>query len=426
MSNTAGQTTIADSTSSNYGWTVMGVMWSVNFFLPMVVVSLGIMLPTMKEDLGITPVQAGMLGSAFFIGSATMSLPASVWLSRYSPKMITGLALTLAGILALIQGWAPTYAILLASRFLFTLAMVARVQAEVLLIQQWFNPKRVALIVSITVGVFSCGQLAAVGLTSSLMDLLSGWRQVYYVVGAILLLGALLWVFMGKDRIPTASDDEHVTESQSPLGILRRMKVLWVLAACPAGAALAWASVLTFWPTHALDSLSLSLTNVGALMTLFPLGGIAASFLAGPLSDKIRQRRIFIWAPGIMLPPIYVGLFTVTSPVLAAILLLLAGWNAMIWVPIVRTIPFDLKLAPRETAVVVGLFMTIMPLGGAVGPLLVGFIQELTGSLQYGLLSIAAFPLTLSLGGLLIPETSPYRTELVPNGAEPGASVRAD
>jgi len=81
----------------------------------------------------------------------------------------------------------------------------------------------------------------------------------------------------------------------------------------------------------------------------------------------------------------------------------------MIWVPIIRTIPFDLRLAPRETAVATGLSMTILPIVGAMGPPLVGAIQQLTGSLQIGLLSIVAFPLTLLIGGLLIPETSPHR-----------------
>jgi MFS-type transporter involved in bile tolerance (Atg22 family) len=53
--------------------------------------------------------------------------------------------------------------------------------------------------------------------------------------------------------------------------------------------------------------------------------------------------------------------------------------------------------------------MTLMPIVGAMGPPLVGAIQQLTGSLQIGLLSIVAFPLTLLIGGLLIPETSPHR-----------------
>ena len=144
-------------------------------------------------------------------------------------------------------------------------------------------------------------------------------------------------------------------------------------------------------------------------MMLFPAGGIAASFLAGPLSDLAGRRKPFLWVPGLLLPPIYIALYTTEIAVVAGILLLVAGWNAMIWVPIIRIIPFDLHLSPRETAVATGLGMTVLPIVGAMGPPLVGAIQEATGSLQLGLLSIVGFPLTLVVGGLLIPETSPRR-----------------
>ena len=399
------------SRSAGYGWVVMGVLWAVNLLIPLAAVSLGVMLPPMTEELGITPIQAGVLGAAWFMGSALVSLPASIWLSRFSPKWVTFYSTLLAGVLLLAQGWAPNFAILLIARFIFVMVVVARVQAEVLLIHQWFRPARVAVVMSLTIGIMSIGQLAAVGLTPLLMDLLSGWRDVYLALGAGLLVGAALWMAVGREREQPNAPGAERARGVSPLGVLRRHRFLWVLAAAPSGAALAWGSVMTFWPTLALEKLGLSLTGVGALMTLFPAGGIAASFLAGPLSNLMGRRKPFLWVPGILLPPIYIALFLTESPVVAAMLLPVAGWNAMIWVPIIRTIPFDLQLSPRETAVATGLGMTVLPIVGAMGPLMVGVIDQATGSLQLGLLGIVGFPLTLVVCGLLIPETSPRRRE---------------
>ena len=109
------------------------------------------------------------------------------------------------------------------------------------------------------------------------------------------------------------------------------------------------------------------------------------------------------------MPIIYLILFTTDSMLIVGILLFAAGWNAMIWVPIIRTIQYDLGLKPRETAVSLGLFMTMMPIGGALGPPIVGVIEEVYGSLQYGLITISFLPLTLLVGGVFIPETSPFR-----------------
>lgn len=382
-------------------------IWVQGIVISMFGVSLGIMLPGMTNDLNISPVQAGILGSIFFVGSASTSLPASIWISRYSPRKVTGIALLGASALVIFQGWSPTFIFLLLGRFLFQLVIVARMVAETMIIQQWFNSKKVALVMSLTVGIFSCGQLIALNLVPVLIRWLDGWRNVYYFFGLLLILASIFWWYVAKDK-----DLEHLSKSSrdlSPIEILRERKIIWVIALAPAGAASAFASVMTFWPTFALEVLPLSLEGVGALLSLFTLGGMAASFLGGPLSNWVKQRRIFIWGPGILLPLIYVVLFNMTSTILTGVLLFAAGWNAMIWVPIIRTIPYDLELSPRETAVVVGLFMTIMPIGGAIGPPIVGLIQETSGSLQQALISIAFLPLTLFVCGLIIPETSPFK-----------------
>jgi len=395
--------------STNYGWYVMGFIWGLNLVVPLAAVSLGVMLPAMSEELDMVPFQAGILGSAWFLGSALVALPSSIWLSRYSPKKITFLSIFFAGITLLLQGWAPTFAILLAARFLFVITVVSRIQAEVLLMHQWFASRQIALVMSISIGVVSIGQMAAVGLTPYLMLILSGWRNMYFAMGILLLIGAFLWMVIGREQVQVSTRESELSRVRSPINVLRRHKFLWVLAIAPSGAALAWGSVMTFWPTYAMESLNLSLPMVGMLMTLFPAGGIVASFLAGPISDLIDRRKPLLWVPGILLPPLYIALFTTKLPILAGILLVVAGWNAMIWVPIIRIIPFDLRLAPRETAVATGLSMTLLPIVGALGPPLVGAIQQITGSLQIGLLSIVAFPLTLLVGGLLIPETSSRR-----------------
>ena len=355
MNKASEQALEVETNSTNYGWYVMGFLWGLNLMVPLAVVSLGVMLPSMTEELDISPLQAGVLGAVWFLGSASVALPASIWLSRFSPKRITFLSIFLAGTTLLLQGWAPTFTVLLAARFLFVITVVSRIQAEILLIHQWFTSRQIALVISISIGVVSIGQMAAVGLIPYLLLLFSGWRNVYFALGTALMAGAFLWMAIGRERVNPFIRQGDPSKRRSPISVLRRHKFLWVLAAAPSGAALAWDSVMTFWPTHALDSLNLTLTSVGMLMTLFPTGGIAASFLAGPLSNLLGRRKPFLWVPGILLPPLYIALFTTKLPVLAGILMLVAGWNAMVWVPIIRTIPFDLRLAPRETAVATGL-----------------------------------------------------------------------
>ena len=73
--------------------------------------------------------------------------------------------------------------------------------------------------------------------------------------------------------------------------------------------------------------------------------------------------------------------------------------------PILSTIPLDMRLAPREVAVAIGLMRTLFPMGATLGPLIVGAIQESTGSLFLGLSIVTPLAFTLFLGGKFLPET---------------------
>ena len=80
--------------------------------------------------------------------------------------------------------------------------------------------------------------------------------------------------------------------------------------------------------------------------------------------------------------------------------------------PIVSTIPFDMKLSPREITVALGLNRTLFPFAAAIGPFLVGIIGESSGSLALGLVVTSPLSVTLLVCGILIPETgNPDRTE---------------
>lgn len=406
--------TAPTSAPGRYGYAVMSVQWSLNIVTPAVGFSLGILLPQMTEDLGLTPVQAGLLGASMFLGSLSMSLVSSIVLSRYSPKRVTSVVTLLAALFVALQGMAPSFIVLLATRFLFVISMASRIQAEVLLIGQWFPKTRIALINSISAGAVSTGQAVGMFATPFLLLALGSWRNIYYATGGVFLMLLVVWQFVGRERAAPASPQERRAE-ESPLRVLARHKRLWLLAACPAGAALSFSAFMTFWPTYAIETHDLALTTVGSLVALYPFAGIGSNLAAGPLSDLIRRRKPLIWVPGLVLPPAYIGLLSVSSVPGLTVLMLFTGICAWIWVSVIRTVPFDMGLAPREIAVTTGLTATLIPVGGASGPIIVGTLLELTGSLHTALLAIVLFPMTLLLG-LLLPETSPFRTA-TPEGA---------
>ena len=388
-----------------YAWVVMANLWGMDLMNVMVFMSIGVLIPIWKDDLGLTPMQAGLMGSAGFLGFGVMALPASIWLTRYNPRLVTLVcALGMAGV-ALAHAAAPNVAVLIVARLAFVLLAVSRIQMQIIFIQQWFQPRLYAVVNSLDFSNRSLGQMVGIAATPALVVLLGGWRATYVAVAIVFAVLSLVWLFVGKERRRSQQEGGPPPQVGNPAGVLLRHKVLWIVAGCQIGAAVAFASFMTFYPTYAMEHLGISLTAVGLLMAAFPVGGIVGSLSAGALSQLIGRRKPFIWVPGLLLPAFWFGLLLVDSVPLAMLLLLGAGICAMAVPPILSTIPMDMRLATREVAVALGLMRTLFPLGATFGPLLVGAIQESTGSLFLGLAVVAPLALTLFLGGRLLPET---------------------
>ena len=93
---------------------------------------LGVLLPTMSEDLGLSPLQQGWLGSSAIIGSLILSIPFGLWMSRYRPMILTAITLFLGAGFVFMQAAASNFAILLLGRLLFGITPVAREASRVL------------------------------------------------------------------------------------------------------------------------------------------------------------------------------------------------------------------------------------------------------------------------------------------------------
>ena len=383
----------------------MGHLWGMDFVNNMVFFSLGVLVPIWREDLGLTPTQAGLLGTVGFMGFGLMALPASIWLTRYSPKLVTlAASLGMAGF-TMLQAASPAAVVLMLARLGFVICSAVRIQLQVMLIQQWFRPRLFATVNSLDYGTRSTGQVIALAATPGLVMLLGSWRSHYFFVGVLLLLITLSWVFLGRERRTRPEVDGAMRDGPNPAGVLRRNKTLWMVATAQLGVAVCFGSFLTFYPSYAIEKLDVSLETAGLLMSAFPVGGVCGTLASGPLSQWVGRRKPFVFIPGFLLPIAYSLLLQAPSVPAAALALFVIGVCAMSTAPILFTIPMDLRLPHREVAVAQGLMRTLFPFSAMWGPLFVGVLQESTGSLFLGLMIVAPLNITLFVNGLLMPET---------------------
>jgi MFS family permease len=261
-------------------------------------------------------------------------------------------------------------------------------------IGKWFVRKRGLALGISTVGV-GAGTMALAPLAGYVVKMY-GWQAGFILIGVcVLVIGVVLsQVFMGKTRpedyglLPDG--EEGVERGGDPssdggprigpsLGQVLRDSRFWILTVCYGLAVMAEMSVMVHQVPHALDQ---NIDPVVAASSLGLVGMISAlsRFFFGWLSDRIRDAKyaaaggFLFMAVGMLL------LLKATSATTLFIYAVLFGFGYGSMAPICPYL-----LADRFGRHIMGaaygiLTFFMMSIGGAIGPVLTGYIYDLSGS----------------------------------------------
>ena len=177
----------------------MSILWGMDIINMLVFFSLGLLVPVWTEDLGVTPIEAGLLGSVGFLGFGLMALPAAIWITKYNPRLVALLSSIGMTIAVLLHVIATNVEMLMLARFGFVVMTVIRIQVQVIFIQQWFKPSLYPLVNSMDFSFRSLGQVIALAATSLLITVLGGWRALFIAIGVAAASLTMFWGFYGRE-----------------------------------------------------------------------------------------------------------------------------------------------------------------------------------------------------------------------------------
>jgi predicted MFS family arabinose efflux permease len=381
----------------------------------MVVSTLGILLPSISADLTLSPAKQGLLGSAAFWGNITLAIPMSWWTSRFGARRLTAVTLVLSTAALSVQGWAPAFGVLLAGRLAFGITIIARQPARVILTQQWFAPREFVLVNSLSNVLFGLvvggGLLAAPFILAAFGD---NWRATLNTFAGLFASLTVLWIIFGRER---KSQETRPDGLSRDLGVIRGAlgyRDLWIAGSGFLGANFAWSAFLSFYPTLMLDNYGVALTLSGAILAIGIVvgGGVGLGF--GFWVMKRGNTKALLRVLGVLMTITYIGM-TVTGSIPALIVLTVLNGIAWGFWPLLFTVPFHLpRIRPREVAVAAAFIMMMASIGGALGPLAAGFLQEALGGLRLALLMISFTSLALTAAGIMLRSSGQTQAEESP------------
>lgn len=395
-----------DQRDSRYRYVIGGLtvlLWlSFGLSLP----AIAPVTPLILEEYGISHGMAGLLTGSVILMMSGFSIPAGMLVGRVGLKKLIGVAWFMAAAPAL-SFLAEGFPTLLAMRMMFGLSLAVLLPAFGPMLMQWFRPRELPLIIGLNLAMATVGMTLSTFVTAPLGEAV-GWKMTLSIYGAVALVGAFLWMRLARVQQPTQSSG-HL--SVGAVWSVLRDRTTLLLALADAGPFAQYIALTTWLPTFYFEVHGMSLSAAGSAVGLAPLSGVVALILAGVLSMRVVRRRLFLIIPGVVggLAGFATFLLAGSGAIYPALLLL--GFGAWFYLPMLHTIPMEVPDAVPERVSLV--LATIGALGGVlsfVAPLAVGILTDVLGSYIPGFMIFAVLSWSLVVAGVLLPETGRPRT----------------
>ena len=269
-----------------------------------------------------TAASLGALAGTYFYVYTLMQVPTGILVDTLGPRRILLLGGLVGGIGSPTFGLAPSLNVALIGRTLVGLGVSVVFIAMLKIIAVWFEERRFATVVGMSMLIGNLGSVLA-GAPLSYMAQTTGWRGVFIGVGILsLALAGLCWLLV-RDRVQQESASTNtgprVDRTTVLTGLLNVLKNrhTWPAALVNSGIAGSFFAFAGLWATPYLTQVhSYSRALAANHLSLYFAGFAIGCLFIGGLSDRLGRRKPvmivsshlfgllwWLWLTGITMPP---------------------------------------------------------------------------------------------------------------------------
>lgn len=372
-------------------------------------VNIGFAALTMNKELAIKSEQFGLLAGIFFIGYFLFEIPSNLMLHKVGARIWIARILISWGIISFLTAFANSVMHLYIVRFLLGLAEAGFFPGMILYLTYWFRQREQAQAVALFMTAQPIASIIGAPASGWILDHIhwmgiSSWRWLLALEATpALILGVLTFFILpdkpAQGKFLTAEEkawlaDELQREEQQKLASQKEHigagsalwnGRVWYLAIVYFTIIIGLYS-LNFWLPQVVKGLSgkFSNTQTGILVMVPHLVGLTAMILISLHSDRTQERRFHAAIPAMIggIALLIVG--RVHSPALSIALLALMALGIDSFFGPFWSLP-NRFLTGIGAASGIALINSVGNLGGFVGPYVIGFIKDRTGTTAWGL-----------------------------------------
>ena len=380
----------------HYGWVVifMGLLTTIaaHGFGRM---AYTIILPAMKDGLQLDYTQLGLLGTGNFIGYLTMAIIGGFLAARFGTRIVITLALVLMGITMVLTGLAENFGFAFGMRLMTGLGNGAAYVPAMALGSAWFSMERRGFATGIVSRGIGAGTLISGLVVPPILQAFGpeGWRMSWYILGgAVLVISGVVFLFIrsrpedkGLSPIGVQKKDDRAAASgiQSKVSSLDwtriyKMPSVWYLGLVYFFYGLSYIIYMVFFAAYLVKEIGLSQAWAGTLWAT--VGGLSVfcGVIWGSISDRLGRSR------GAALAYLVLGISYIIYALvkvkfgfyLSAVLFGFTAWS----IPTIMAAAAGDFVGPRLAPAGLGFITLFFGIGQALGPLLGGYIADVTHS----------------------------------------------
>jgi MFS transporter, ACS family, D-galactonate transporter len=375
---------------------------------------MGVAKPAMVEELSISPATMGFIFSAFSWTYALAQIPGGAVLDKFGVRLTYAASLILWSVATLAHGFMTSVAGLLGARLALGLAEAPCYPSNSRILNSWFPQNERAR----ATGVYSVGQYVGLGFMLPVLAWIVanwGWRELFYIVGAIGVIYGFVWWIVYRDPhdharvgqaeldLITAGGGSTTKAVPLPFSFTNIGKLLSKrqIAGASIGQFCSNSTLvffLTWFPSYLAEERGMTFIKSGFAASLPYIAASVGVLLGGFVSDRII-RATGNATLGRKLP-IVVGLLMTSSMIAANYVesnaLVIAIMSFAFFGQGMCNLGWTLisDVAPKSMiGLTGGVFNLCANLAGIVTPIVIGLIVQSTGSFYGALAYVGALGL---------------------------------
>jgi cyanate permease len=360
--------------------------WIIYFSLGMIGASITTVTLPIIEDLNLSYGEMGVILGTTHLIYIPLAIPIGLLIDRLGVRksiLIGSFLVSLSGVL---RALSFNFVSLFLSVALMGLGGPTISVGLPKAIAQWFQAKNRVLASGIYLTGFIMGVATATALTNTVVfSIMGSWRGSLGFYGFFGFITTIIWFVFAREKITDSKKTEPGSLYRS-LRMLIDVKNIWIIAIIGFSSFFV-RHCLGGWLPYILELRGFSPSYAGVLSSIPSWVGLIGSIGVPRASEKYSRKNVIMVL--LFVQGITVYLLGTTTGITLYLALIIYGISTYSILPLlIETLMRVPEVGIVYMGVATGLFFSIGEIGGFLGPSMMGFLLDYTGSIIPGILTL--------------------------------------